>query len=240
MGSNELVLALTMQHPPKEDTPLHVVVWEGNTNIVKGDDIITTKHLLERISLLEKTVAKLIDTNTSSLFFSNTLNPTPRGIDVKSRSNSVMNESDAIDVFKTVSKVSGSPLNTIPGPPPFLRLHWEKWRTTRKLKGPLPTSKLPYGMSDTHTDDEDGDGDCGDDDSNGANENTSITDDIEGLELDEEVEEYTEITWKGVTYFKDSENYVYAQDDDGDLVEQPIGYWKEDTQKLVKYKAPVK
>lgn len=53
----------------------------------------------------------------------------------------------------------------------------------------------------------------------------------------QEAEEFKEFVWKGQTYYKDSENLVYQLDTDGDLIDTPIGIWKEETQKLVKYKA---
>ena len=53
----------------------------------------------------------------------------------------------------------------------------------------------------------------------------------------QEAEEFKELVWKGQTYYKDSENLVYQLDTDGDLIDTPIGIWKEETQKLVKYKA---
>ena len=56
-------------------------------------------------------------------------------------------------------------------------------------------------------------------------------------EEDQEAEEFKEFVWKGQTYYKDSENLVYQLDTDGDLIDTPIGIWKEESQKLVKYKA---
>ena len=52
----------------------------------------------------------------------------------------------------------------------------------------------------------------------------------------EEVVEYTEFEYKGVTYYKDSENMVYRVEEDGDLDETPIGVWNEEKQKVLRYK----
>jgi len=60
--------------------------------------------------------------------------------------------------------------------------------------------------------------------------------DEESTEFDEEeVVEYKEIEWKGKTYYVDAQNEVYEMDSDGDLVETPIGLWREETKKLVRY-----
>ena len=61
----------------------------------------------------------------------------------------------------------------------------------------------------------------------------------EAEEEEEEAEalELEEFEYKGVTYFKDSENQVYEKDDDGDLNDTPIGVWNEEKKKLLKYKS---
>jgi hypothetical protein len=51
----------------------------------------------------------------------------------------------------------------------------------------------------------------------------------------EEAVEYEEIQYKGVTYYKDSENQVYVLDADGDLDDTPVGVWNEEKKKVLKY-----
>jgi hypothetical protein len=51
----------------------------------------------------------------------------------------------------------------------------------------------------------------------------------------EEAVEYEEIEYKGVTYYKDSENQVYVLDADGDLDDAPVGVWNEEKKKVLKY-----
>lgn len=55
-------------------------------------------------------------------------------------------------------------------------------------------------------------------------------------EQEQEAEELCEFEYKGVTYYRDSENLVYKLDDDGDLDDTPIGIWNEEKQKILKYK----
>jgi primosomal protein N' len=68
-------------------------------------------------------------------------------------------------------------------------------------------------------------------------EEEEYQEEVEEEEEDQEAEEFKEFLWKGQTYYKDSENLVYQLDTDGDLIDTPIGIWKEESQKLVKYKA---
>ena len=59
---------------------------------------------------------------------------------------------------------------------------------------------------------------------------------VEEEVVEEEAVEMEEFEYKGVTYYKDSENLVYKLDDDGDLDDTPIGVWNEGKQKILKYK----
>ena len=55
---------------------------------------------------------------------------------------------------------------------------------------------------------------------------------------EEEVEEALELDefeYKGVTYYRDSENQVYQVDVDGDLDDTPIGVWSVEKGKILKY-----
>ena len=56
------------------------------------------------------------------------------------------------------------------------------------------------------------------------------------VEDEEVVEEYKEVEWKGRTYYVDSQSEVYEMDSDGDLIDTPIGVWREETKKLIRYK----
>ncbi len=49
--------------------------------------------------------------------------------------------------------------------------------------------------------------------------------------------ELEEFEYKGSTYYRDTENLVYMVDEDGDLVQEPIGVWNEDKQKILKLKS---
>lgn len=51
----------------------------------------------------------------------------------------------------------------------------------------------------------------------------------EEVEEEEEVEveelELEQFTFKGHTYYRDSDNNVYGQDEEGDIIDEPIGTW---------------
>jgi hypothetical protein len=54
-------------------------------------------------------------------------------------------------------------------------------------------------------------------------------------EEEAEQEELTEFEFKGVTYWRDSENQVYKVDDDGDLDDTPFGLWSSEKNKILKF-----
>jgi hypothetical protein len=178
-------------------------MWEGS-------EVSSTQQLMDRITQLEKELTKLKDERQTSIFFPPALHPTPRGIDVKSRSDSFVNELDTLNVLKTLS-----------------------------LKESIPELKLDKSTIFPNMDvcDEEGadNHDVTDEGADEAEEAEEV-DQAEEVEEAEEVDEFQELVWKDVIYYKDSQNMVYALDEDGDLIDTPIGFWKEETKKLVKYK----
>jgi hypothetical protein len=66
-----------------------------------------------------------------------------------------------------------------------------------------------------------------------------IEEEVEEEEVEEEVEEeameLTEFEFKGKTYYRDGDNQVYVQDEDGDLNDTPIGVWNPEKNKILKY-----
>jgi len=55
-------------------------------------------------------------------------------------------------------------------------------------------------------------------------------------EEEEDGVELSEITYKDTAYYKDSENFVYGIDDEGQPSDQPIGIWKDKTQSVSFYR----
>jgi hypothetical protein len=48
--------------------------------------------------------------------------------------------------------------------------------------------------------------------------------------------EYEEIEYNGSTYYRDTDKFVYSMNEDGELSEHPIGYWKEKSKTITFYK----
>jgi hypothetical protein len=58
--------------------------------------------------------------------------------------------------------------------------------------------------------------------------------DAEAGPEDADAEELEEFEYKGSTYYRDSDNNVFMTDEDGDLVEEPIGIWNTEKGKIMK------
>lgn len=52
-------------------------------------------------------------------------------------------------------------------------------------------------------------------------------------EAEEEAEELEDFEYKGSTYYRDSENNVFMTDENGELVDEPIGKWNSEKQRIV-------
>ena len=55
-------------------------------------------------------------------------------------------------------------------------------------------------------------------------------------EEEEDGVELSEITYKDITYYKDSDGFVYGIDEESQPTDQPIGLWKEKTQSIAFYR----
>jgi hypothetical protein len=68
-------------------------------------------------------------------------------------------------------------------------------------------------------------------------EEVEVEEEEEEEDEEEDVMQLEPFEWKGVTYYKDSDNQVYQTDSDGDIDDTPIGVWNETKQKIVKFAA---
>jgi len=102
------------------------------------------------------------------------------------------------------------------------------------------SSLPPLSSSDMEVDDVDADADADQEEEEDEEEAEDADADAdaeeEGQEEDEALE-LEEFEYKGVTYFKDSENQVYEKDADDDLNDTPIGIWNDEKKKVLRYKA---
>ena len=54
-------------------------------------------------------------------------------------------------------------------------------------------------------------------------------------EEEEEEMEYEEVNFKGETFYRDTQQFIFRMDEEGQLSEDPIGYWKVKTQTIIFY-----
>ena len=47
--------------------------------------------------------------------------------------------------------------------------------------------------------------------------------------------ELEEVVYQGVTYYRDPEQFIYSVNEEGDVSEEPIGYWKGKTKSIAFY-----
>lgn len=65
----------------------------------------------------------------------------------------------------------------------------------------------------------------------------ALVEEEEPVEEEEDGVELVEVTYKGITYYKDSaEGFIYAMDEEGQPSEQPIGVWKEKSKSVAFYR----
>ena len=254
-------LSVNLSQLPSSTTPLHIVLWKGvdtasptitsTTSVTSlGGPVAplnletneTIKRLLDRITVLESMVSGLLETQKSSIWFSPGLRPTPTGIEVISRRESMGAECDIGTVLSQLVRPSDTPAVTIApssslargatGPEPA-----EAEEATDGLEeaeaeeAEAEEAEATHGLEEAEGEGEEAEAE-GEGEAEEANE-AEATD-----ELEEEVVEYKEVQWKGQTYYVDGEQQAYEMDSDGDLIDTPVGVWREATQKLVRYKAP--
>ena len=194
------------------DKPTHVVVWTDSSNV---SDLVKT--LTERVASLEETVSKLMNTGLLS------------GIEMRRREDSisVVQESDSKDLFKEL--IEKSQVKQVYIQPTAF--------TADACQSDSEAISVDDADADADADAEaEAQADADDADDDDA-EDTAGTEDDDDDDADgtEEALELDEFEYKGVTYFKDTENQVYQVGADGDLDDTPIGVWNAEKQKVLKY-----
>lgn len=242
MQVQDTCVSVNLTQLPNGTTPLHIVLWKGAE---KEDQV---KSLLDRISALESMVTSLVESRKSSPWFPSNLRPTPTGLEVVSRRESMGGESDIGTVLSQIVRPSDDDVRTV-------TIMSERALPPQVAKEAKPEVEVEEVEVEVEGEEEE-EVEVNDDDKvedqveaqvecegeaqvdaqvEGEAEAESTAFDQEEQEQEEEVIEYKEIEWKGKTYYVDGQNEVYEMDPDGDLVETPIGLWRETTQKLVRY-----
>lgn len=190
------------------DKPTHVVVWTENSNV---SDLVKT--LTERVASLEAIVSKLMNTSLLS------------GIEMRRREDSIsiVQESDSKDLFKELIQIKHV-IQADAKVEPEGKVE-PKVEPEAKVEDDAMEVEVEGSEAEVEAEVEDEDSEAEDSEVEGSEE----------TEEDEEALELEEFEYKGVTYFKDTENQVYQVDSDGDLDDTPIGVWSQDKQKILKY-----
>ena len=244
-------LSVNLSQLPSATTPLHIVLWKGvdtaNPTVASYTTEDTIKVLRDRISALEAMVSGLLETQKASQWFPSGLRPTPTGIEVVSRRESMGGESDMgavlsqlvrpVDETRTV-KVS------VPAPAAEPMLVAEEAEAQEAEVQEAEEAEVQEEQEETEVQEEQEEtevieAEVQEEQETEVQEGQEVQEEqeTEAQEEEEEVVEYKEIEWKGQTYYVDGNLEVYEMDSDGDLIEKPIGQWREATQKMVRYKS---
>ena len=245
-GMEECGVSVNLTQVPSSTTPLHIVMWKG-----ADESRLQVQSLLDRITTLESMVAGLLESQKSSVWFPQCLRPTPAGLDVISRRESAGNDSDFGSLLSHIVRPSA------PKPTELASMDEDT-----QLEGDTQLEDEVEGDAEVEDEVEEGDAEVAEDDAQLEAEveegdaqleaeaeveegDAEVEDEVEEDDADAEVaevedeevvEEYKEVEWKGRTYYVDSQSEVYEMDSDGDLIDTPIGVWREETKKLIRYK----
>lgn len=203
--------------------PTHIIMWQGDSEPAMS-------NLTARIDALEKMVSKLCVSHETPLI---------SGIDMARHVDSVGSLSailPAVDTASLIKELISAPLN-LAGPSEVKTVTIIP-RMGQDSTGNMPDNSVPTSAPSVTEDESsvaDADAEASDasDASEAAEAADAEADDEE--EEEEEALQLEEIEYKGVTYYRDSENKIYQLDADGDLDETPVGIWHEEKQKVLKY-----
>ena len=235
MSSSLYTVSLSVNDPTALQKPTHIVMWQDSSTD-------TLANLTERLASLEKAVASLTGVASAKApcleasplkepCCDNLVKRSPliSGISMERSadcSGNLCAVVDTLDAAALMKEVIEKPfvLEAIDLPEPT---HLPE--ATHLPKASSAALELEEVDADTDI--------CPGDEEQEVDEEEEIVDeeDIVDEEEEEEAVEYEEIEYKGVTYYKDSENQVYVLDADGDLDDTPVGVWNEEKKKLLKY-----
>ena len=215
------------------DKATHIVIYQGSLALAQGsnDNMISELktqvfNLTRHVDELSKKILHLeLGLPKASPFFSANVAPEPEGLEVRRLSEipRVVETSNSSLVFKAVVSKLPSSAPAAPAPVP-----------SSSAPVPVPSSSALPAPTQMEVDDEI---EVDETDEVDEVDEADEADEAEEEEAEEEALELEEFEYKGVTYFKDSENQVYEKDDDGDLNDTPIGVWNEEKKKVLKYKS---
>ena len=238
-----IVLGIIFQSPAMSvsitlsDVPTHIVFWKGAAE--KESDLV--KSLVDRIAKLEEMVEKLLHKELLS------------GLSMRRREDSIgslsaVQESDMKNLFKELIE---KPLAQEIESESILDTAFDLGDGEDEDED-AEDAEDAEGDDDVDYADDEQEVDAEEDAEGTEAEEVEVeeveveadaeeveAEEVEAEEVEEEAEEEAleldEFEYKGVTYFRDSENQVYQVDVDGDLDDTPIGVWSVEKAKVLKY-----
>ena len=221
MSSSLYTVSLSVNDATALQKPTHIVMWQDSSTD-------TLANLTERLASLEKAVASLTSVGTAA---SASASPVPcpeavkrsplisgismeRSADCSGNLCAVVDVPDAAALMKEVIEK------------PFVL---EPASSSHEHEDELEEVDTDICPGDELLQEEEAE------EAEEAEEEEEVQEEEEEELEEEEAVEYEEIEYKGVTYYKDSENQVYVLDADGDLDDTPVGVWNEEKKKVLKY-----
>ena len=235
-SSSLYTVSLSVNDPTAMQKPTHIVMWQDSSTD-------TLANLTERLASLEKAVASLTGSAHSSLAASPASAPAPN---LETSPNKVACCDNLVNVVKRSPLISGISMERSADCSGNLCAVVDSLDAAALMREViekpfhLEASASPYVNHEHEHELEEVDANTDicpgqEEEEQEEEEESSAQEEEEEEEEEEEAVEYEQIDYKGVTYYKDSENQVYVLDADGDLDDTPVGVWNEEKKKVLKY-----
>lgn len=212
------IRSVSLNEVSVSEKPTHIIVYNGDDSVVsemkKQMEFMNSQiaTLLAKVTALESNPVKYLA--RPSPFFGSSVAPELAGMEVQRLSPQVDPKETFKEVVETM-RIIHHPSNDTP--------------FQRSTDMPVEAEADEYAEADEEAEAEE---EVEDEDEAEAEAEAEVEE-----ELEEEAVSLEEFTYKGETYYKDSENSVYQVDEDGDVDDTPIGMWNEQKQKIIKYKS---
>jgi hypothetical protein len=238
--ANQGTLGFTIQDSSR---PTHIMVWqEPRSGIsVQNEQSSLIISLMERVSEMERTIQELkevVETqNHGSIpYFAENVNPLPNGMHEVS-GNWEQESEDSEEDTRVITILKEEPAEFDHDAAEVLSDDGVKKNNTFIPEQPIDTCEVEEESANQH-EAEEVEGEADEEEEAEEAEEEEAEEESEGEADEEEAagEELLEFEHNGVTYYRDSDNLVYTTDEDGDLVDEPIGRWSEEKQKILKIK----
>ena len=224
-------------HLSLSDVPTHVVLWqEQEKEKEKENEKLTqlVESLVQRIGTLEASVSSLLNKTKKDT-------PLLSGIDTRRGIPplNIVQEADPRNLLKELIETAVPAMPAMPALPGNIYELTNGNDSNIKVVQVSDTKPLIYTSMLVESEDEEieieEEQEEEEEEAEAQEEEEQEEEEQEEEEAEAQQEELTEFEFKGVTYWRDSENQVYKVDDDGDLDDTPIGLWSSEKNKILKF-----